>query len=196
MSNMYVRRFRMVIDLRSTPLPVARLPEEYHWIGWNSSLTTRHADVKYGCFQSERDSDVFPCLGTMAGCHRLMHDIAMHESFLPEATWMIGYRPEADDCFFDEEFQGIDCATIQGIATGRTVGSIQNVGVLEDHRELGLGRSLVLKSLHGFRSRGLKKVFLEVTAENRPAVDLYKSIGFCVVRTMYKAVNFEPAEAC
>ena len=196
MSNMYVRRFRMVIDLRSTPLPVARLPEEYHWIGWNSSLTTRHADVKYACFQSERDSDVFPCLGSMAGCHQLMHDIAMHESFLPETTWMIGYRPEAGNCFFDDDFHSIDCATIQGIATNKTIGSIQNVGVLADHRGLGLGRSLVLKSLHGFRSKIIKRVILEVTAENRPAVDLYKSIGFCVVRTMYKAVNFEPAAAC
>jgi GNAT superfamily N-acetyltransferase len=186
----------MLIDLQSTPLPVARLPEEYHWIGWNSTLTTRHADVKYGCFQSERDSDVFPCLGSMAGCHRLMHDIAMHESFLPEATWMIGFRPEAENCFFDDDSHDIDCATIQGIATSNTTGSIRNVGVLSDHRGLGLGRSLVLTSLHGFRSKIIKKVFLEVTAENRPAVDLYKSIGFCVVRTMYKAVNFEPAAAC
>ena len=186
----------MVIDFQSTPLPVARLPEDYHWIGWHSSLTPRHADVKYACFQSERDSDVFPCLGTVAGCHRLMHDIAMHESFLPEATWMIGYRPEVGDCFVDDDFRDIDCATIQGIATSKTTGSIQNVGVLADHRGLGLGRSLVLKSLHGFRSNSLKRVFLEVTAENRPAVDLYKSIGFCVVRTMYKAVNFEPAAAC
>jgi GNAT superfamily N-acetyltransferase len=196
MSNTYVRRLRMVIDFQVTPLPVARLPEEYHWIAWNSSLTTRHADVKYTCFQSEQDSEVFPCLGTMAGCHRLMHDIAMHESFLPEATWMIGYRPEAGNRFFDDDFRGIDCATIQGIATSKTIGSIQNVGVLADHRGLGLGRSLVLKSLHGFRSRSLKRVFLEVTAENRPAVELYKSIGFSVVRTMYKAVNFEPVGAC
>ena len=111
MSNTYVRRLRMVIDFQSTPLPVARLPEEYYWIAWNSSLMPRHADVKYACFQSERDSDVFPCLGSMAGCHRLMHDIAMHESFLPEATWMIGYRPEANDCFFDDDSHSIDCAT-------------------------------------------------------------------------------------
>jgi ribosomal protein S18 acetylase RimI-like enzyme len=195
MSNMYVRRFRMVIDFQSTLLPVARLPKDYCWIGWNSSLMTRHADVKYACFQSEHDSDVFPCLGTMAGCHRLMQDIAMHESFLPEATWMIGYRPEVDDCFFEDDSRVIDCATIQGIGTSKTTGSIQNVGVLADHRGLGLGRSLVLKSLHGFRSRGLKRVFLEVTAENRPAVDLYKSTGFSVIRTMYKAVNFGTAGA-
>ena len=196
MSNTYVRRLRMVIDFQSTPLPVARLPEEYCWVEWAPSLMPRHADVKYGCFQSERDSDVFPCLGTMAGCHRLMNDIAMHESFLPEATWMIGFQPKTGDCFFDDDSRFIDCATIQGIATSKKTGSIQNVGVLADHRGLGLGRSLVLKSLHGFRSRSLKRVFLEVTADNRPAVDLYKSIGFSVVRTMYKAVNFEPAGAC
>ncbi|MCH7988997.1 MAG: GNAT family N-acetyltransferase, partial [Planctomycetes bacterium] len=124
------------------------------------------------------------------------HEIAMHESFLPEATWMIGHRPEADHRLIDDDFRDIDCATIQGIAASKTTGSIQNVGVLADHRGLGLGRSLVLKSLHGFRSRSLKRVFLEVTAENRTAVDLYKSIGFSVVRTMYKSVHFETAGAC
>jgi ribosomal protein S18 acetylase RimI-like enzyme len=34
-------------------------------------------------------------------------------------------------------------------------------------------------------------VYLEVTGDNVPAVELYRSIGFTLVRTMYKAL--EPA---
>ncbi len=52
---------------------------------------------------------------------------------------------------------------------------------------------MVLKNLEGFRSAGLERVYLEVTAENLPAVSLYDSLGFRLVRTMYKAVKVEPA---
>jgi ribosomal protein S18 acetylase RimI-like enzyme len=57
---------------------------------------------------------------------------------------------------------------------------------------MGLGRALVLKSLHGFRRAGMQRVYLEVTAENTPAVELYRSIGFRLKRTMFKSVEFEP----
>ena len=60
-------------------------------------------------------------------------------------------------------------------------------------RGQGLGRSLVLKNLAGFRDVGLERVYLEVTAENLPAVSLYDSLGFRLVRTMYKAVKVEAA---
>ncbi|MFP6769566.1 MAG: GNAT family protein [Planctomycetaceae bacterium] len=52
---------------------------------------------------------------------------------------------------------------------------------------------MVLKNLAGFREAGLQRVYLEVTAENLPAVQLYDSLGFRLVRTMYKAVQVEAA---
>jgi ribosomal protein S18 acetylase RimI-like enzyme len=45
---------------------------------------------------------------------------------------------------------------------------------------------LVLQSLHGFRQSGMQRVTLEVTADNRPAVALYRSIGFRLTRTLYR----------
>ena len=51
----------------------------------------------------------------------------------------------------------------------------------------------MIKSLAGFRLAGLKRVYLEVTAENQLAVALYASLGFRLVRTMYKAVKVETA---
>ena len=51
----------------------------------------------------------------------------------------------------------------------------------------------MLKNLAGFRDVGLERVYLEVTAENLPAVSLYDSLGFRLVRTMYKAVKVQAA---
>jgi len=68
-------------------------------------------------------------------------------------------------------------------------GAIQNVGVVPEYRGRGLGRALVLQCLAGFQAAGVPRVYLEVTACNLPAVQLYRSIGFCLARTTYRAVE-------
>jgi ribosomal protein S18 acetylase RimI-like enzyme len=54
-----------------------------------------------------------------------------------------------------------------------------------------LGRALVLRSLAGFREYGAKRVYLEVTAPNLAAVELYRRLGFQHIRTMYRPVLVE-----
>ena len=188
MGMTYFRRFRMEIDFRRVPLPEPELPEGYTWAHWDSSLVDRHAAVKFESFRSEIDSQVFSCLGDIAGCQRLMHDISRQDGFLPGATWLISLDVH-------EAMGPIDCGTIQGLAQTSSLGSIQNVGVLPEYRGLGLGRALVLKALAGFREARLRRVYLEVTADNTPAVRLYRSLGFRLARTLYKAVDVEPAHS-
>ena len=180
----YFRRFRMEIDFLQVRLPEPRLPEGYEWLPWGPRMADRHSLVKYLSFRSDIDSRVFPCLGQIEGCKRLMREIAGQPSFMPDATWLITH-PRGDI------FEPIDCGTIQGLAQAKLLGAIQNVGVAPEHRGMGLGRALVLKSLHGFRAKQIRRVYLEVTAENAPAVELYRSIGFALLRTMYKAVETE-----
>src|SRR5438876_101155 len=79
--------------------------------------------------------------------------------------------------------------TIQGVVQTGQWGAVQNVGVAPEHRGRGLGRALVLKSLSGFRTAGVPRVYLEVTARNTAAVQLYRSLGFRLARTTYKAVD-------
>ena len=124
--------------------------------------------------------------GDAHACRRLMADISLQTAFVPEATWLLTRRSLPDDLY-------ADCGTIQGLAASATLGAIQNVGITPDARGLGLGRALVLKSLHGFRAAGLRRVYLEVTGDNAPAVELYRSVGFEHARTMYKVVEAEPA---
>ncbi|MCA9039686.1 MAG: GNAT family N-acetyltransferase [Planctomycetaceae bacterium] len=177
----------MEIDLSSVTINEPTLPEEYRWVEWSPEVLERHALVKHESFSNELDSIVFPCLGDITGCRRLMEDISHQKNFVPAATWLIMSRPH-------QEFFGLDCGTIQGIVQSSNLGAIQNVGVIPEHRGQGLGRALVCKSLLGFQSLGIRRVYLEVTAQNRSAVELYHRIGFRILRTLYKAVETLPAE--
>ena len=183
----YMRRFRMELDFADVILPPPVLPDDFEFVFWRPGMADRHAAVKYASFRSEIDSHLFPSLGEAGGCMRLMQEISVHESFLSAATWLIHYDGPDDSIL-----RSRDCATIQGMQRPYGVGAIQNVGVTPEHRGVGLGRALVLKALHGFRAAGLKRVYLEVTADNEPAVALYRSMGFRVSRTMFQAVDLEP----
>ena len=185
----YVRRFRMEVDLSQVRLPRVVLPADYEFLDWTPGMLDRHAAVKFASFRSELDSHVFPSLGEARGCRRLMREMSLHDDFLPSATWLLHYHGRAEDPPLIPE----DCATIQGMIKPGRIGSIQNVGVAPEHRGLGLGRALVLQSLHGFQRSKVRKVYLEVTAENEAAVALYRAVGFRVCRTMYQQVDLETA---
>ena len=82
------------------------------------------------------------------------------------------------------------CGTIQGICrTGDRKGSVQNFGVVPEHRGRGLGTVLLQKSLEGFRAAGVFRVTLEVTAKNQDAQRLYQRLGFRRLRTVYKVAE-------
>jgi len=181
MSLQFFKRFRMEFDLRQ-PFPSADLPAEFLWRPWNPAEVDRHAWVKFLSFRDEVDSEVFPCLGDYNGCFRLMREIADQSVFAPAATWLILSQHGTDS---------LDCGTIQGLAVTEALGAIQNVGVAPEFRRHGIGRALVLRALDGFRAQGLKRVYLEVTAANLPAVQLYLSLGFRVTRTMYRSAELE-----
>ena len=182
MSATDFHRFRMQIDLHSTTLAAPVLPPGYRWQSWIPAQLERHALAKWKCFRSELDSLVFPCLGELAGCRKLMSEIARQKQFVPQSTWLIVFQPEP-------KWPAEDCGTIQGVRRSRKLGAIQNVGITPDHRKLGLGRALVIRSLIGFKQAKLRHVYLEVTARNHAAVALYRSIGFRIVKTMIKTVD-------
>ena len=105
-----------------------------------------------------------------------MREIRRKPGFLPGATWLIACP---------EGYVG----TVQGVMDRGPIGAIQNLGVIPAYRGLGLGRALVRRALRGFYQAGLRRAYLEVTAENAAAVQLYRSLGFRRAKTLYKAVD-------
>ena len=178
----YFKRFRMEIELTGRRLVPPSLPEGYRLVAWDDSLLESHAEAKYNSFRSEIDANVFPCLGDWAGCHRLMHEIRGKQGFLPGATWLMLH--ETSDLANPEY-----CGTIQGIRDYAGLGAIQNLGITPEHRGRQLGTCLLFKALEGFQKAGLRRAFLEVTAQNDGAIRLYQRVGFVKARTVYKAVE-------
>jgi ribosomal protein S18 acetylase RimI-like enzyme len=175
MAITYYKRFRMEIDL-DRAIITSVLPREFVWVPWDEALLEHHAEVKYRSFLGEIDAYVFPCLGDRYGCRRLMSEIRRKPGFLPNATWLIACS---------EGYVG----TVQGVMDQGPIGAIQNVGVIPSYRGLGLGQALVRRALAGFCQAGLHRAYLEVTAENAAAVQLYRNVGFRRAKTLYKAVD-------
>ncbi|MCA9086459.1 MAG: GNAT family N-acetyltransferase [Planctomycetaceae bacterium] len=180
------KRYRMEIDFRSVSLPPAVLPDGFRWLSWQTMLGERHAQVKWRSFRGDLDGRVFKSLSDIDGCRRLITEIRRHEGFCPASTWLVAFHPEPT-------WPPHDCGTIQGIRRNGSIGSIQNVGVIPEHRGQGIGRAIVLKALEGFQQMGLDYASLEVTAINRPAVSLYQSLGFHVTRILYREVETDVA---
>ncbi len=187
MGIVYFRRFRMEIDLAQPLFAQPQLPPEYRLAPWNDTLLEAHADTKFQCFHWEMDANVFPSLSTRDGCHRLMDDISRRNGFVPAATWLLEHWPA-------NARRPTPCGTVQGVAEDK-VGAIQNVGILPEHRGHGLGTVLMWHSLAGFKSAGVERVFLEVTAQNSRACSLYERLGFRRTKVVYKASEVAHAQA-
>jgi hypothetical protein len=178
----YFKRFRMEIDLRGRPLPEPTLPPGYQFVPWSDELVDDSARTKYLSFRDEMDANVFPCLGELEGCRRLMNEIRRKPGFLPGTTWLLAHRsPRRATRDY--------CGTVQGIRDRRGLGAIQNVGITPGHRGNGLGSQLLWQSLRGFRHAGIERVYLEVTSNNLAAIRLYHRLGFESIKTVFKAVE-------
>lgn len=182
MTVTYFKRYRMQIDLNSIDDVEFEQHDRYDFLPWKSSLVADHAQAKYLSFCNELDSHVFPCLGDLVGCRQLMREISCRKGFVPEATWLLVYRDR-----FNNHVE--NCGTVQGIRESLSEGSIQNLGIVPEHRGYGLGTALLIHSLAGFRRLGIERVRLEVTAHNEGALKLYRQLGFATTKIVFKSID-------
>ncbi|MBS7610895.1 ribosomal protein S18-alanine N-acetyltransferase [Candidatus Bathyarchaeota archaeon] len=61
-------------------------------------------------------------------------------------------------------------------------GHIISIAVLPDYRRKGVGKSLMINSLKGLKDYGAEECYLEVRISNTPAINLYKSLDFEIIR--------------
>lgn len=66
---------------------------------------------------------------------------------------------------------------------GSAAGEVYAVGVHPDTQGTGLGKALTMHGMNYLAASGLEKIVLYVDDENRPAVQLYSSLGFGVENT-------------
>lgn len=182
MALVYFKRYRMEIELPRRDGGSSLPPTGYLFVSWDRGLLETHARVKYESFREEIDANVFPCFGEYGGCLRLMNEIAQKPGFLPEATWLAVHEGGAGK-------PRQPCGTIQGVRDRSGIGSIQNLGIVPEHRNRGVGSGLLRRALDGFWQAGLDRVSLEVTAENEGAIRLYHRLGFRIVKTVFKATE-------
>jgi len=65
-----------------------------------------------------------------------------------------------------------------------TVGHVMNIAIHPAFRGHGLGRFLLRRGLRYLRGLGASRVELEVRVDNRQAIRLYESEGFCTKRLL------------
>jgi ribosomal-protein-alanine N-acetyltransferase len=73
---------------------------------------------------------------------------------------------------------------------------VMNVATRPDRRRRGIGRALVNAAVAYARARRVRHALLEVRRSNRPAISLYRSVGFFAmgVRTRYYADDEDAVE--
>lgn len=57
-------------------------------------------------------------------------------------------------------------------------GSINNYGVLPEHKRKGIGSKLMHQLLENCKDKRINKLFLEVRISNEAAISIYKKVGF------------------
>jgi ribosomal-protein-alanine N-acetyltransferase len=81
-------------------------------------------------------------------------------------------------------YRGIDDGDLVAYAGLRAAsvdvgqGDIQTIAVRQSHQGRGLGRALLVDLMGEAQRRGVRELFLEVRADNEPAIALYRSLGF------------------
>ena len=193
-NSAYFKRYRMEIPLGASVMSAweaqpAELPAGYRLVPWHDGLLDAHARTKFRAFRSEIDAVVFPCLGDLEGCRRLMREIRGKAGFLPAASWLVARAVRRPDPADARPAEIEWCGTIQGVIDAAGNGSIQNIGVVPAHRGYGLATAMIARALAGFADQAAPRASLEVTADNARAVRLYRKLGFRRVKTIYKTVD-------
>jgi ribosomal-protein-alanine N-acetyltransferase len=74
-------------------------------------------------------------------------------------------------------------------------GHVVSVAVLNEHRNLGLGKALMLEGINGVIARKTDEIYLEVRVSNESAVRMYERLGF-QIKSRLRAYYRDGEDAC
>lgn len=74
------------------------------------------------------------------------------------------------------------CRIEFGISNFRTAfakkGHVISIAVMEEYRNKGIGYDLMTEGMKRIRESGANEIYLEVRVSNKPAIELYRRLGF------------------
>ncbi|MEO0497314.1 MAG: GNAT family N-acetyltransferase [Pseudomonadota bacterium] len=166
--------------IRQTPLIPERLMASIEQDGW----TSEGASVVQSCplakldLSSANEQLPFKDIGRWSEQFTLIRQRNMDQA-APLAEAIAGIEADVG-LFLMEADDGTPLATVMAVHDGDMVGLFE-VAVATSAQRRGLAKSLVLSSLRWAKMRGAKTAWLQVEADNEPALGLYGSLGFTTV---------------
>jgi len=141
---------------------------------WEDSYFEEMAALIVEAYRGHVDSRINDQYSHSQGALRFLKNIVIFPGcgvFLPE-TSLVAFEPGSERL--------LGAALTSRVAAG--VAHVTQVCVAPDWQKRGLGRRLMEEIVAGLGARGYRGVSLTVTAENEPAVKLYRRLGFDVIK--------------
>ena len=169
-------RLFMALPLRGARelAPRKALPPGIEVRRWTDQDYQSAAGVITASYRGHVDSEINDQYRSIAGTLRFLNNIVRFPGcgvFDASASFLAIHRPT------NMPVGLILCSSVKG-----DVGHITQVCVTPEYRGHGLGEALMCASAADLRRRGFYMLSLTVTAENRGAVQLYKTLGFSTDR--------------
>lgn len=144
---------------------------------WNDSYFEEMASLIVAAYRDHVDSQINDQYGHSSGALRFLKNIVIFPGcgvFQPETSLV------AVEASGGPEERMVGAVLTSRVAPG--IAHVTQICVARARQGQGLGRRLMEASLKRLTARGYRGVSLTVTAENEPAVKLYRRLGFHVIK--------------
>jgi ribosomal protein S18 acetylase RimI-like enzyme/uridine phosphorylase len=161
-----LERVTMSLDLRrSLPEPVT--PSGYELIPWSDDHMCSVIQLIYDANAGTVDQLVYPEMKTLEGTGRMIQAVRSGAT-----------APFDEEASLIALHEGAPCGGLLFTRSAANQGFAAAMAVAEAHQRKGLGKALLTQALLAAQAQGVEFVELAVTAENTPAVHLYRRFGF------------------
>jgi ribosomal protein S18 acetylase RimI-like enzyme len=169
------RRLFMVMPLQgSVPVTAPGLPMQFEMRRWTEADFNAGAAVITTSYRGHIDGEINDQYRTVNGSMRFLNNIVRFPGcgvFDNDSSIVATHRPSKTTVGL------ILCSRVK-----EDVGHVTQVCVLQEHRGRGIGETLIAAAADNLRSRGFRSLSLTVTEANTRAVDIYRRMGFSVLR--------------
>jgi ribosomal protein S18 acetylase RimI-like enzyme len=166
-----IERHNMIMPLRVFNA-FARVPAGYELQGFSPSQNKTLADIcDLALWQTDRR--LFPEMDGVAGCQEFVDRVTLFDAvgqFNSDATVLATTNGKV---------VGYVLATV----VGKDTAFIPDIAILDGHRGVGLGKALLTAYLRVNKLQGQRSATLSVTADNEPALNLYRRVGYQISNT-------------